>query len=73
MKKFLRATFFIESDNEEARRHALDLVRYAGDDCERVVRLFKFVRDGISYSLLFSFRDFPPVLIHPEKHLGDLI
>jgi hypothetical protein len=51
MKEFLRATFFIESDNVKVREQALNLVRYAADDRERAVCLFKFVRDGISYSL----------------------
>jgi hypothetical protein len=51
MEKFLRATFFIESGNAKVRELALDLVHDAADECEKTVRLFKFVRDGISYSL----------------------
>jgi hypothetical protein len=51
MEKFLRATFFIESDNVKVREQAHNLGRYCDDDYERAVRLFRFVRDGISYSL----------------------
>ncbi len=47
----MRATFFIECDNVKVREQALDLARYGADDCERAVLLFRFVRDGISYSL----------------------
>ncbi len=56
---FLRATGFIDSENDEIRRVAREICEGASTPEQRAVRLFTFVRDEIRYNAYM-------ISTHPE-------